>query len=116
DHPDRYRTPPRVRVRYAAYLPKDFAALAAPSDDAVKAHYDEHRDDRFTAPQEIRARHILIKLPPGADDQARAPARTKAEDRLAKVKNGADFAKLAQAVSEDPGTAAKSGDLGLFSP
>jgi peptidyl-prolyl cis-trans isomerase D len=115
DHPDRYRTPPRVRVRYAAYLPKDFAALAAPSDDEVKAYYDEHRDDRFTAPEEVRARHILIKLPPAADEKARAAARTKAEDVLAKVKKGADFAKLAQEVSEDTGTASKGGDLGLFS-
>jgi peptidyl-prolyl cis-trans isomerase D len=115
DHPDRYRTPPRVRVRYAAYLPKDFAALAAPSDDEIKAYYDEHRDDRFTAPEEVRARHILIKLPPAADEKARAAARTKAEDVLAKVKKGADFAKLAQDVSEDPGTAGKGGDLGLFS-
>ena len=115
DHPDRYRTPPRVRVRYAAYLPKDFAALAAPSENEVKAYYDEHRDDRFTAPEEVRARHILIKLPPAADEKARAAARTKAEDVLAKVKKGADFAKLAQDVSEDPGTAGKGGDLGLFS-
>jgi peptidyl-prolyl cis-trans isomerase D len=115
DHPDRYRTPPRVRVRYAAYLPKDFAALAAPSDGEVKAYYDEHRDDRFTAPEEVRARHILIKLPPAADEKARAAARTKAEDVLAKVKKGADFAKLAQDVSEDAGTASKGGDLGLFS-
>jgi peptidyl-prolyl cis-trans isomerase D len=115
DHPDRYRTPPRVRVRYAAYLPKDFAALAAPSDNEVKAYYDEHRDDRFTAPEEVRARHILIKLPPAADEKARAAARTKAEDVLAKVKKGADFAKLAQDVSEDAGTAGKGGDLGLFS-
>jgi len=115
DHPDRYRTPPRVRVRYAAYLPKDFAALAAPSENEVKAYYDEHRDDRFTAPEEVRARHILIKLPPAADEKARAAARTKAEDVLAKVKKGGDFAKLAQDVSEDAGTAGKGGDLGLFS-
>src|SRR5262249_9715289 len=109
DHPDRYRTPPRVRVRYAAYVPKDFAALAAPSEDAIKAYYDEHRDDRFTAPEEVRARHILIKLPPGADEKARAAARTKAEDVLARVKKGADLARLAQEVSEDTGTAAKAG-------
>src|SRR5262249_8711476 len=115
DHPDRYRTPERVRVRYAAYLPKDFASLAAPSDADVKAYYDDHRDDRFTAPEEVRARHILIKLPPGADEKARAAARTKAEDVLAKVKKGGDFAKLAKEVSEDPGSAAKGGDLGLFS-
>jgi len=114
DNPDRYRTPPRVRVRYAAYQPKDFAALAAPSDDAVKAYYEAHREDRFTAPDEIRARHILIKLPPDADEKARAAARAKADDVLAKVKKGADFAKLAQQLSEDAGTASKGGDLGLF--
>src|SRR5262245_3462194 len=115
DHPDRYRLPPRVRVRYVAYQPKDFAALAAPSDAAVQAYYDAHRADRFTAPEEIRARHILIKLAPDADEKQRAEARKKAEDALDKLKKGADFAKLAQQVSEDPGSASKGGDLGLFS-
>jgi peptidyl-prolyl cis-trans isomerase D len=114
DNPDRYRTAPRVRVRYAAYQPKDFAALAAPSEDAVKAYYEAHREDRFTAPEEIRARHILIKLPPDADEKARAAARAKADDVLAKVKKGGDFAKLAEQLSEDAGTASKGGDLGLF--
>jgi peptidyl-prolyl cis-trans isomerase D len=115
DNPDRYRTPPRVRVRYAAYQPKDFAALAAPSDDAVQAYYDAHRDDRFTAPEEIRARHILIQLRPDADEKQRAEARKKAEDALAKVRKGGDFAKLAEQLSEDAGSASKGGDLGLFS-
>jgi len=115
DHADRYRLPPRVRVRYVAYQPKDFAALAAPTDAAVQAYYDAHRADRFTAPEEIRARHILIKLTPDADEKQRAEARKKAEDALDKLKKGADFAKLAQQVSEDPGSASKGGDLGLFS-
>jgi peptidyl-prolyl cis-trans isomerase D len=115
DHPERYRTPERVRVRYAAYLPKDFAALAAPSDEAITAYYDEHRDDRFTAQEEVRARHILIKLPPGADEKARAEARKKAEDALAKAKKGDDFAKLAEKLSDDPGSAKAGGDLGRFS-
>ncbi len=115
DNPDRYRTPPRVRVRYAAYLPKEFAALAKPSEDAVKAYYDAHRDDRFTAPEEIRARHILIQLDPDADEKTRDTARKKAEDVLARVKKkGSDFAKLAQQLSEDAGSAARGGDLGLF--
>src|SRR5262249_61107907 len=71
DHPDRYRTPPRVRVRYVVYSPKDFATLATPSEDAVRAYYDAHRDDRFTAPEQVHARHILIKLAPDAHEQAR---------------------------------------------
>lgn len=114
DHSDRYRTAPQVRVRYAAYLPQEFAALAKPSDEAITAYYDAHRDDRFTAPEEVRARHILFKLEPGADEKARAAARKKAEDALAKAKGGADFAKLAKERSEDTATAAEGGDLGTF--
>src|SRR5262249_15872416 len=64
---------------------------------------------------EIRARHILIKLPADANEQQRAEARKKAEDVLAKVQKGGDFAKLAQQFSEDAGSASKGGDLGLFS-
>jgi peptidyl-prolyl cis-trans isomerase D len=115
DNPDRYRTPPRVRVRYAAYTPQEFAALATPSEEAVKAYYDEHRTDRFDAPESVRARHILIKLEPGADEKARAAARKKAEDALARAKKGEDFAKLAEKLSDDPGSAKSGGDLGTFS-
>jgi peptidyl-prolyl cis-trans isomerase D len=114
DHPDRYRTPERVRVRYVAYLPKDFAELAAPSDDAIKAYYDEHRDDRFTAQEEVRVRHILFKLPPGADEKTRAEVRKKAEDALARAKKGEDFGKLAEKLSDDTGSAKAGGDLGRF--
>ena len=114
DHPDRYRTPPRVRVRYVAYSPKDFVTLATPSEDAVHAYYDSHRDDRFTVPEQIHARHILIKLAPDANEQARAEARKKAEDVLTEVKAGSDFAGLAKKYSQDPGSATKGGDLGLF--
>ena len=113
-HADRYRTPPRVRVRYVAYKPEDFAAMATPSDDAVKAYYDEHLEDRFTEPEEVHARHILIRVPPNADDKAKADARAKAEAILARVKGGADFADVAKKESQDPGSAEKGGDLGFF--
>ncbi len=114
DNAERYRTPQRVKVRYVAYTPKDFAALAAPSDDAIKAYYDEHRDDRFTEQEQVRASHILISVPPDADDAAKAAARKKAEDVLAKAKAGGDFAALAKEHSGDPGSASKGGDLGFF--
>ena len=65
--------------------------------------------------EEVRARHILFKLPPGADEKARAEARKKAEDTLAKIKQGEDFAKLAEKLSDDPGSGKAGGDLGRFS-
>ncbi|WP_458414426.1 peptidylprolyl isomerase [Schinkia sp. CFF1] len=52
---------------------------------------------------EIKASHILIK-----DEKT-------AKEVLQKVKSGEDFAKLAKEYSEDPGSAAKGGDLGYFS-
>jgi len=47
-------------------------------------------------------------------DAARAAAQKKAEELLARAKAGEDFAALATASSEDPGSATKGGDLGLF--
>jgi peptidyl-prolyl cis-trans isomerase D len=62
----------------------------------------------------VRARHVLIAVPPDASPEERAAAKTKAEEILQKVKSGGDFAKLAQQYSDDPGTKAHGGELGYF--
>lgn len=62
---------------------------------------------RFEMPEEIRVRHILLR-------STQPEARAEAQDLLAKLKTGADFAELAKAKSQDPGSAAKGGDLGFF--
>jgi peptidyl-prolyl cis-trans isomerase D len=115
EHQDKYRTKPRVRVRYVAYTTADFADMAKPGDPQVQAYYDEHVADRFTSEEKVRARHILVKTDAGADDAKKAEARKKAEGLLARAKGGADFAELARKQSDDPGSATKGGDLGLFS-
>lgn len=114
EHADQYRTRPRVRVRYVAYTATDFAELARPSEAEVRAYYDAHTHDRFMVPEQVRARHILIKLEPDATEARRAEARKKAEDLLAKIKGGADFVALAKKHSEDTVSAALGGDLGMF--
>ncbi|MBY0454923.1 MAG: peptidyl-prolyl cis-trans isomerase [Burkholderiaceae bacterium] len=62
---------------------------------------------RFEAPAQTRASHILIK---GTE----AESRTQAEKLLAELKAGAKFEDIAKAHSADPGSAAKGGDLGFF--
>src|SRR5690606_7914626 len=60
-----------------------------------------------------RARHILVKW----DDESaasKAQARQEAQAILRQLRNGADFRELAREKSEDPGSAAKGGDLGWF--
>jgi peptidyl-prolyl cis-trans isomerase C len=70
--------------------------------------------DQFKEGESVRASHILIAVPKGADAATKAQARAKAEGVLKEVKAGKDFGALAKANSADPGSAANGGDLGFF--
>jgi len=74
---------------------------ASVTDDVVKARYDSEIAS-FTPPEELRARHILVKT------------KEEAEDIIKQLGAGGDFAKLATEKSQDPGSAAKGGDLDYF--
>lgn len=67
-------------------------------------------------PGEVEAQHIL-KLTNGKSDAEKAHARV-AIDSIYKVVTapGADFSKVAEAESEDPGSAKRGGALGYFGP
>lgn len=62
---------------------------------------------RFEQPEQVRARHILVR-------NTEADAKAKAEQLLQQLKSGANFEELATAQSQDPGSAARGGDLGFF--
>src|SRR3989454_1131093 len=114
EHADAYRVPARVRARYVAYRPADFLSQVEVKDDDIAEYYALHKEDKFTEPEQVRARHILIEAAADAGADEKAAARKKTEELLAKVKAGADFAALAKETSQDPGSGAKGGDLGLF--
>ncbi|MGZ9899129.1 peptidylprolyl isomerase SurA [Shewanella gaetbuli] len=63
---------------------------------------------------EVKSRHILLKPSPIlSEDRAQAMLSNFLKD----IRNGdADFAKLARQYSEDPGSAAKGGELGWAEP
>ena len=50
---------------------------------------------------------------PTVNDEEKAKARAKAEDLRTQVLAGADFGEIAKKHSQDPGTAAKEGNLGF---
>ena len=80
----------------------DDAALDALALNSYRAN-----SERFRQPAQIRARHILISAQTDG-------ARDKAQALLKQLQNGANFEDLARQNSQDPGSAARGGDLGFF--
>ncbi len=83
------------------------------SDAEVQQYYNDHQK-QFQVPEEVRVRHILVKVAPNADAKTDAAAKQKAEDILNQLKGGADFATLAKKDSDDPGSKQQGGELGFL--
>jgi len=82
------------------------------SDAESRAFYDQNAN-MFKKPEQIQARHILIKVEDDATEAQKAEAHTKIEMVRKKALDGEDFAALASEYSEGP-SSAKGGDLGYF--
>lgn len=95
------------------YLKKEVVQKVTVPENELKQYYDTHPEE-FKVPEMVKARHILIRVAPGATEEDKKKAREKAEDILKRIKSGEDFEKIAGEVSEDPGSKTKGGDLGFF--
>ena len=95
------------------YMMENISEKAKVTDQELKDYYEKHKSE-FTQPEQVRARHILIKVPAGADKKKWEEARKKALEIRAKLLKGESFSKLAEKYSDDPGSKARGGDLGYF--
>jgi peptidyl-prolyl cis-trans isomerase C len=103
----------RQDMAIAKLIEDEIASKVAVKPEQVTDFYAKN-PDQFKQGESVRASHILISVPKGADAATKAQARDKAEQVLKEVKGGGDFAALAKQHSADPGSAAKGGDLGFF--
>ena len=85
------------------------------SDADVQAYYNAHQAT-YQVKDQVKARHILISVPAGADAKTDAAAKAKADDLLKQIKAGGDFAALAKANSDDPGSKVQGGELPFMQP
>jgi peptidyl-prolyl cis-trans isomerase D len=114
-HRDEFATPESATIQYVVMSPATLSAAIKPSDADLKKYYDDNIA-RFKTQAEVRASHILIVAPKDASAADQAKAKQQADAILAQVKAHPDqFAAIAQKESQDPGSAAKGGDLGYFS-
>lgn len=86
--------------------------MAPPTSADARKFYEENAEV-FATPEAVEARHILIKVPDGADDATVEEARVRAEAVYKKASaKKADFKALASELSEGP-TKEKGGELGF---
>src|SRR5690606_9253926 len=64
--------------------------------------------------EEVRASHILIRVPPNASVDDTVRAYNRALELRERASKGEDFGPLAAAHSEDPQAKSTQGDLGFF--
>ncbi|WP_158935846.1 SurA N-terminal domain-containing protein [Burkholderia sp. S171] len=114
-HSAEFATPESATIQYLVMSPATLSAALKPSDADLKKYYDDNIA-RFKTQAQVRVSHILITAPKDASAADKTKAKQQAETLLAQVKAHPDqFAEIAQKNSQDPGSAAKGGDLGYFS-
>ncbi len=108
-----FEIPEQVRLEYVL-LSADDLAQQVKVDPAEIAKFYESRRPQLEQ-MESKARHILIAADSGAGAEAKTKARATAEDLYQRLKqNPAAFPELAKQFSQDPGSAARGGDLGFI--
>lgn len=108
-NPARFTTQELVALDYISIKRDDFIAQAIPTDDELKARYDE-KVKGGAANEQRQAQHILLTVDAKTKD---ADALKKMQDIAKRAQAGEDFGKLAKEFSQDPGSVANNGDLGM---
>ncbi|MDX1399024.1 MAG: SurA N-terminal domain-containing protein, partial [Oceanospirillum sp.] len=106
-----FALPERVKLNYIRISQEDFMADAEVSEEALQSAYTSFQQ-RGARQASYYASHILL------DTETRSQEEAVAELNKvkARVEQGESFAELAKEISEDVGSAADGGKLGLVEP
>ena len=96
----------------AKQLEKQVRSIPAPTDDQLRAYYNQHKD-LFTTPKRVHVHLILLKVDPSSPSAVWKQAREEANDILSRIKKGSDFEDLARIHSSDS-SAQNGGDMGYI--
>jgi peptidyl-prolyl cis-trans isomerase C len=111
--PDEYAKRTRENVIIQETMRSVFDREIKVTPEEIKAYYDSNRE-KMKQPEAVRASHILIRMSPDASEETKAAKLAQIEAARSLIKGGEKFADIARKVSEDPGSASNSGDLGFF--
>ncbi len=107
-----FRSNLTAELRIKKLVETEVPTNTAVSDQEVADFYAQQKE-RFTAPESVAARHILIKSDKSDNEAVRAEKKAKVDGLRKQLVEGADFAKLAKENSDCP-SKERGGDLGTF--
>ncbi|MBN2809184.1 MAG: SurA N-terminal domain-containing protein [Deltaproteobacteria bacterium] len=112
DKKEDFRVPVQRKIA-ALVLNRNKLLESIPVTDAQVAEYYQENLEKYNVSEQVKARHILIKVAQDASPEEVEKAEQEINDILAKVKAGGDFAELAKKYSQGPSNS-MGGDLGWF--
>jgi len=111
---ENYRIGEKRSFSYIIVNQSDFRDKVQIADDELEEYYQFNEQKYYKEPQ-VKASHILLKVPATAKPEEIEATKKKIEDLRSRILAGESFAKLAKKYSEDEATKKKGGDLGFFS-
>jgi peptidyl-prolyl cis-trans isomerase D len=111
-NPQRFESPERVRLSYILLDADALGAGGEVDEETLRAAYEE-RIEAFTEPERRAIRHILLAVPANADAADAEAVKERLQALRSDIEAGEDFAAVAEASSDDPGSAGQGGDLGM---
>jgi peptidyl-prolyl cis-trans isomerase D len=113
-NPGEFRIPQQARVDYVVLATPALAQRVRVDPAEARQFYDANRR-QYEVPESRQAAHIFFASEPGGGADAKEKVRARADEIYGQVrKNPAAFAELAKKHSQDPGSAARGGDLGFL--
>lgn len=110
----KFLAPEQVKVEFVVFSLATILPTINISEDELKSFYKTNAD-KYQSQQQREASHILIAAPKNASPVEKTKAKARAEDILNQIKkNPRKFEELATKFSQDPESAKKGGELGVF--